>query len=243
MQEVKSLKKAASVPSQLNRFRNDGESKVALHPPVKRLKNFKDQFAGNLHETRTTSSETSDNVASDSEPSQASKEFASTVTTIPSRENDSNIEVMPTEDSRESTTEKLEMRPSTSRTAESSGELPSEQSQVTQAYELASEMLSPSESSVAEGSGSGGGRETGLKSSTMINIEVAPNPKSESPEYCKEEYYSAQSSGMWIFPDNTRRLCITTAGKQVIKTGFHHDEDKTHHLEKISSESDVLEKV
>ncbi|KAL7091757.1 hypothetical protein ACP275_12G124000 [Erythranthe tilingii] len=166
--------------------------------------------------------------------------------------NDSNIEDLATEDSRESAMEELESssvdltRQSTSETATTSEGKPEEQFQETEAYKLSSELLNSSESSVEEeGSGSGGGRETSLKRSTMVNIQVASNPKPKSQEYCnEEEYYSDQSSGMWIFPDNTRRLCITTAGnKQDRKiVGGHQDEAKTRHAKKISSESEVLEK-
>ncbi|KAL7133163.1 hypothetical protein ABFS83_12G121700 [Erythranthe nasuta] len=166
-------------------------------------------------------------------------------------ENDSNIDDLAKESSRESAMEELEnssvdlTRQSTSETATTSEGKPEEQFQESEAYELSSELLNSSESSVEEGSGSGGGRETSLKRSNMVNIQVASNPKPKSPEYCRdEEYYSAETSGMWIFPDNTRRLCITTAGnKQDRKiVGGDQDEDKTRLAKKISSESEVLEK-
>ncbi|KAI3447124.1 hypothetical protein Pfo_003789 [Paulownia fortunei] len=254
LQEVKSLKKAPSIQSQLNRFREEGlledrESKAVLHPADKSLRNLKDHFAGNLHQTPTTISGRGGNVSSDAEPSQAPIELASMVTPILSGGNDSNIEDMPRAAPREPTVKELDkspvdlMRQSTSETATSSGRMPEEQSQVTQAYKLSTRLLNASEFSVAEGSGRGRGRGTGLKSSTMINIQVASNPKPKSLEYYKEECYSAQSSGMWIFPDNTRRLCITTAGKQVMKiVGHHHNEAKTRQVKKISPEPEMLEK-
>ncbi|KAK4432907.1 hypothetical protein Salat_1052900 [Sesamum alatum] len=157
-----------------------------------------------------------------------SEESASTVTPIPSGSGAA---------SKEPTVKKLEisvvdlMRQSTSKTATSSGRMPEEQSQVTQS----SDLLKSSKSSVAEGSGRGRG--TGLKSSTIIDIKVASNPKRKSLEYYKDECYSTQRSGMWIFPDNTRRLCITTAGKQVMKiVGHQHGEAKTREAKKGSSE-------
>ncbi|XP_012848073.1 PREDICTED: uncharacterized protein LOC105968027 isoform X3 [Erythranthe guttata] len=166
--------------------------------------------------------------------------------------NDSNIDDLAKESSRESAIEGLERssvdltRQSTSETATTSEGKPEEQFQESEACELSSELLNSSESSgEEEGSGSGRGRETSLKRSTMVNIQVASNPKPKSPEYCKEEeYYSAETSGMWIFPDNTKRLCITTAGnKQDRKiVGGDQDEAKTRHAKKISSESEVLEK-
>ncbi|KAL8035889.1 hypothetical protein ABFX02_12G124500 [Erythranthe guttata] len=344
-QEVKSMKRVSSVPSQLNRFTVEGlledrESKTVLNPPVKSSRNLKGQFDGNLHQEPTA-------LSGKSEPL---KELTSTVTTIQSEGNDSNIEDVLSTASKESTMEELDRSPidltrqSTSETATTSSEFsvaelsengigketnsksltmvdiqvapipksppeyhkedcypaqssdmpmlsaggndsnihdlakessresameelenssvdltrqstsetattsegkPEEQFQESEAYELSSELLSSSESSVEEGSGSGGGRETSLKRSNMVNIQVASNPKPKSPEYCKdEEYYSAETSGMWIFPDNTRRLCITTAGnKQDRKiVGGDQDEDKIRLAKKISSESEVQEK-
>ncbi|KAL0315760.1 UNVERIFIED_CONTAM: hypothetical protein Sradi_5454200 [Sesamum radiatum] len=108
--------------------------------------------------------------------------------------------------------------------------MPEEQSQVTRS----SNLLKSSQSSVADGSGRGRG--TGLKSSKIIDIKVASNPKPKSLEYYNDECYSTQSSGMWIFPDNARRLCITTAGKQVMKiVGHQHSEAKTREANKRSS--------
>lgn len=247
-QEVKSLKKAPSVQSQLNRLRKEGlleeqGSKAVVPPADKSSTDFKDHFAG-------TVSGRAGNVPSDSELSHAPKELSSTVTPIHSGGNDPNTEDTFGASSSKQTVKELEklpvdlMRQSTSETATSSGRMPEEQSKVTQPYKLSSKSLKSSESSVAEGSGRGRGRGTGLKSSTMINIQVASNSKSKTLEYYKEECYSAQSSGMWIFPDNTRHLCITTAGKQVMKiVGRHHSEAKTCQVKKISSELEVLEKV
>ncbi|KAK6151938.1 hypothetical protein DH2020_014573 [Rehmannia glutinosa] len=191
---------------------------------------LQDQY---LQQTSTT--------VTQSGPSEAPKELASAVTTVLSGENDSNIADLSREASREPTVTENENLPvnltrqSTSETATSSGRMPDEQLRITQD----SKMLNSSESSVEEGSGRG----TGLKSSTTIDVQMASNSKPRSLEYYKEEYYSAQSSGMWIFPDNTRRLCITTAGKQVMKiVGPHHNEGETRQESKISSEAEVQEK-
>ncbi|KAL0426902.1 UNVERIFIED_CONTAM: hypothetical protein Slati_2865000 [Sesamum latifolium] len=49
---------------------------------------------------------------------------------------------------------------------------------------------------------------------------------------------------MWIFPDNARRLCITTAGKQVMKiVGHQHSEAKTREANKGSSALEMPDKV
>ncbi|KAK4391791.1 hypothetical protein Sango_1956900 [Sesamum angolense] len=156
-----------------------------------------------------------------------SNESSSTVTPVPSGSGAA---------SREPTVKELEitvvdlMRQSTSKTATSSGRMPEEQSQVTRS----SNLLKSSQSSIADGSGRGRG--TGLKSSKIIDIKVASNPKPKSLEYYNDECYSTQSSGMWIFPDNARRLCITTAGKQVMKiVGHQHSEAKTREANKRSS--------
>ncbi|KAK6126798.1 hypothetical protein DH2020_039446 [Rehmannia glutinosa] len=226
----KTLTKAPSVPSQLNRLRKEGliedrESKPVVLPEDKSSTKSKDQY---LQQTSTT--------VTQSGPSEAPKELASAVTTVLSGENDSNIADLSREASREPTVTENENLPvnltrqSTSETATSSGRMPDEQLRITQD----SKMLNSSESSVEEGSGRG----TGLKSSTTIDVQMASNSKPRSLEY-----YSAQSSGMWIFPDNTRRLCITTAGKQVMKiVGPHHNEGETRQESKISSEAEVQEK-
>ncbi|KAL0345107.1 UNVERIFIED_CONTAM: hypothetical protein Sradi_4342000 [Sesamum radiatum] len=163
-----------------------------------------------------------------------SEESTSTVTPIPSGSRGA---------SREPTVKELEisvvdsMRQSTSKTATSSGRMPEEQSQVTQS----SNLLKSSQSSVADGSRSGRG--TGLKSSKIVDIKVASNAKLKSLEYYNDECYSTQSSGMWIFPDNARRLCITTAGKQVMKiVGRQHSEAKTREANEGSSSLEMPDK-
>lgn len=213
------MKRAASVPSQLNRVRKesllvDRATDTAVSPADKASFDFRDRHLRNLHRMPTTVGGTDGDVLSDGEPSQAGKELPSTV--------------RPTRSERTSSKETLKegenstvdlMRQSDSEIATSSGRRTS------------SKLVSCSESSVAEGSGRGRG--TGLKSSTMINIQVAP----QTLQHYKEEYHSAQSSGMWIFPDNTRRLCITTAGEQVMKiVGRRRSEARTHQANNISSE-------
>lgn len=217
VQEVKSMKRAASVPSQMNLSRKESlienrPSKTVVSLADKTSTDFKDQHLRNLQQLPTTVSRRVGEVLSECEPSQAKKEIL--------KEGEK-----PTVDL---------VRQLASETATSSGRMTEELSQLPQPFELSSRLLSSSESSV-EG-GSGRGRGTGLKDSTTNNIQVASNPLQKTLEYYKEECLSAQSSGVWIFPDNTRRLCITTAGEQVMKiVGHFNNEAKTHQANKISS--------
>lgn len=149
------------------------------------------------------------------DPSHAATELSSTETPISSAGNDPQ-----------------KLRQSTSETATSSGKKPEEQ---TQSYALSTNSINSTESSAVQGSGRGRGRGTSLESSTM----VVGSDKKPTTEYCNEECYSGESSGIWIFPDNTRPLCITTAGKEVAKIWHHQNEAETHKGKKISSESKV----
>ncbi|KAL4652575.1 hypothetical protein ACB092_01G242200 [Castanea dentata] len=49
-----------------------------------------------------------------------------------------------------------------------------------------------------------------------VNIQAASNHKLESLHYCEDNHYLFESSGAWIFPDEARRLCVTTGGKKVM---------------------------
>uniref|UniRef100_A0A5B7AFK1 Uncharacterized protein n=1 Tax=Davidia involucrata TaxID=16924 RepID=A0A5B7AFK1_DAVIN len=60
----------------------------------------------------------------------------------------------------------------------------------------------------------GSGRQK--KDSPEINVRGASNDKLKSVAYCEDAHNSFESSGAWIFPDDARRLCITTGGKQVM---------------------------
>ncbi|KAH6806565.1 hypothetical protein C2S51_031396 [Perilla frutescens var. frutescens] len=229
LQEVKSMK-SASVPSQLNMSRKEGlledrPTKTVVSPADKTLTDFKDRHLRNLQQLPTAVSGRAGEVSIECEPSQAEKELPSTVTPTLSKE------IL--KEGEKSTVDLT--RQLASETATSSGRMAEKRTRVPQPYDHSSRLLNSSESSVAEGSGRGRG--TGLKSSTMNNIQLASNPEPKTLEYYKEECLSAQSSGMWIFPDNTRRLCITTAGEQVMKiVGHHHSEAKPHQTNKISSE-------
>ncbi|XP_057768276.1 uncharacterized protein LOC130988449 isoform X6 [Salvia miltiorrhiza] len=242
-QGVKSMKRAASVPSHLNRsskegFLEDRPTKSVSSTADKTSTDFKDHHLKNLHTLPTAVSERASKVSSECEPPQVKKELPSTVTPTLSESSDnpyaeymsrasSSIEVEEGEKSSLDIRRKI-----ASETATSSGRMSEERSQP----EISSRLLKSSESSAAEASGRGRG--TSLKSSTVINAQVVSNLKQRTLEYYKEEYDSAQASGMWIFPDNTSRLCITTAGEQDMKiVGHYNNETKTHQANIISSEN------
>ncbi|KAG6421059.1 hypothetical protein SASPL_117608 [Salvia splendens] len=200
VQEVKSMKRAASVPSQLNisskeRFLEDRATKSVVSPADQTSTDSKDPNLRNLHKLPTM---VSGKVLSKCEPSQVEN---------------SSVDIR---------------RQLASETATSSERTDEEQSQDS------SRLV---KSSAAEGSGRGRG--TGLKSSSTINAKVDSNLKWKKLDYYnKEEYDSAQTSGMWIFPDNTSRLRITTAGEQDIKiVGHYNNKAKTHQANSISSET------
>ncbi|XP_057768289.1 uncharacterized protein LOC130988449 isoform X18 [Salvia miltiorrhiza] len=243
IQGVKSMKRAASVPSHLNRsskegFLEDRPTKSVSSTADKTSTDFKDHHLKNLHTLPTAVSERASKVSSECEPPQVKKELPSTVTPTLSESSDnpyaeymsrasSSIEVEEGEKSSLDIRRKI-----ASETATSSGRMSEERSQP----EISSRLLKSSESSAAEASGRGRG--TSLKSSTVINAQVVSNLKQRTLEYYKEEYDSAQASGMWIFPDNTSRLCITTAGEQDMKiVGHYNNETKTHQANIISSEN------
>ncbi|XP_047949742.1 uncharacterized protein LOC125195649 isoform X3 [Salvia hispanica] len=199
VQEVKSMKRAASVPSQMNisskeRFLEDRATKSVVSPAEQTSTHSKDPNMRNLHKLPTM---VSGKVLSKCEPSQVEN---------------SSVDIR---------------RQLASKTATSSGRTDEEQSQDS------SRLM---KSSAAEGSGRGRG--TGLKSSNTINAQAASNLKRKNLDYYnKEEYDSAQTSGMWIFPDNTSPLCITTAGEHDMKiVGHYNNKAKTHQANSVSSE-------
>lgn len=49
-----------------------------------------------------------------------------------------------------------------------------------------------------------------------FNIQGASTHKLESVHYCEDNHYLFKTSGAWIFPDEARRLCVTTGGKKVM---------------------------
>ncbi|KAL1563308.1 hypothetical protein AAHA92_05793 [Salvia divinorum] len=236
VQEVKSMKREASVASQLiisskEGFLEDRATKNVVSPADQTSTDSKDPHLRNLHKLPTM---VSGKVLSKCEPSRVEKELPSTVTSTLSEQSDQYAEHMSIANSRMEVSEEGEnssvniRRKLASETATSSGRTSDEQSQDS------SRLM---KSSAAEGSGRGRG--TGLNSSSMINAQVASNLKRKTLDYYnKEEYDSAQTSGMWIFPDNTSPLCITTAGELNIKlVGHYNNKAKTHQANNISSET------
>lgn len=73
--------------------------------------------------------------------------------------------------------------------------------------------------------------------------EEASNSGTKSLTLYEEECASRQSSGLWIFPDDRRHTCMTTAGEHNVKfLGHQWYEAGTCRGKEISSESQVLEK-
>ncbi|MCD9643638.1 hypothetical protein HAX54_031256 [Datura stramonium] len=51
------------------------------------------------------------------------------------------------------------------------------------------------------------------------NREIRSETSNLKPKliaYCANELYDSENSGAWIFPDNKKRLCMTTAGKNIV---------------------------
>lgn len=59
--------------------------------------------------------------------------------------------------------------------------------------------------------------------SAEISVQVASLVKPKSLEYREEELFHLKNPGMWIFPNDRNRLCITTAGKTVMNLLGSHD--------------------
>lgn len=200
-------------------------------------------FESNLVQIPANTSKRADIVLGDTEPSQAAQKLESSTTPISSKGKDSKVEDISTAAHGELTVKERKksavefMRPSTLGTATSSGRMNQDQLQVVQAYSFSDEPLGSSESSAVEG----GDTSTELESSTKLYIQVASNQKTKSLECYEEEYHSSERSGMWIFPDNTQRLCITTAGKKVMKI-LGRLEARTRQEKKYSSKSQMAEK-
>ncbi|XP_073275915.1 uncharacterized protein [Primulina huaijiensis] len=85
---------------------------------------------------------------------------------------------------------------------------------------------------------------TGLEGSKVTDIQGTSDQKPELLDFDKEEYNSPESSGLWIFPHNVGRLCITTAGNQVMKiVELQHVEANAHQEKEVSLESEILEQA
>lgn len=78
----------------------------------------------------------------------------------------------------------------------------------------------------------------GRTDSTKIDIQVASIEESKSLDYYEHELLSSENSGMWVFPNNTKCLCVTAAGKRVMNLlGSGPPETNSHQKKKSSISS------
>ncbi|CAK9134951.1 unnamed protein product [Ilex paraguariensis] len=103
------------------------------------------------------------------------------------------------------------MRASISEIATVSGRMHKELSGIVQPQNRSAKQGDPIGTSVLEGGEMG----IGSKNLHEISIEGPSNEKLKSVAFCEQEHSLLQTSGMWILPDKTRHLCITTASKKV----------------------------
>lgn len=59
-------------------------------------------------------------------------------------------------------------------------------------------------------------REIRSETSPEVHFEKASNVKPKLIACRKDELFDSENSGAWIFPDNKRRLCMTSAGKNIV---------------------------
>ncbi|XP_009774390.1 uncharacterized protein [Nicotiana sylvestris] len=104
------------------------------------------------------------------------------------------------------------MRLSNLETATSSQRINVAHSDMLKANNLAAGQDCSNDPSVAEQ------RNTEIRSEALleVHIERVPNEKPKLIAYCENEHYDSENSGVWIFPDNKNRVCITTAGESAV---------------------------
>ncbi|XP_022867802.1 uncharacterized protein LOC111387478 isoform X2 [Olea europaea var. sylvestris] len=202
-------------------------------------------FESNLVQIPANIGKGADIVLGVTEPSHSAQNLESSTTIFLSKRKDSKVEDISTAAQGELTVKESKkmpvefMRPSTLGTATSSGRMNEDQLRVVQAYNSSDVLLCSSNSSAVEGVDT----RTGLESSIKLYNQLASNQKTKSVEYYEKEYHSSERSGIWIFPDNTQRLCITTAGKKAMKIlERRHIEARTRQEKKYSSKSQMAEK-
>lgn len=82
---------------------------------------------------------------------------------------------------------------------------------------------------------------TQLKDLGTVNVQ---NKQTDSSARNKlDKYYSFESSGIWIFPDETRKVCITTSGKSVMGIVENQDTESLSHQNLDFSKLENMEKV
>lgn len=174
----------------------------------------------------------------DNKPSQVTRQvIKSNASKVQSKEADASIKSelksdhKETKKERDNSSEGL-MRSSTSKTATVLGQKEEETSGGLQPSYFDSEQTDSGGPSVIEG----GGEETSSNNSS--ESLVASNNKLNSIH--EDEQYHYESSGVWIFPDDTRHLCITTGISEVMKlhNGCHAEGKKSfsvpEKLEKVT---------
>lgn len=89
--------------------------------------------------------------------------------------------------------------------------------------------------------GPGSSRTAEAQSQVTRAYKRVSDSDTKSLKHCQEECSSTLSSGTWVlFPDDTRHLCITTAGEQIMKPISHHSNEATsYQTQNISPESKV----
>ncbi|XP_016441383.2 uncharacterized protein LOC107766970 isoform X2 [Nicotiana tabacum] len=104
------------------------------------------------------------------------------------------------------------MRLSNLETATSSQRINVAHSDMLKANNLAAGQDCSNDPSVAEQ------RNTEIRSEALleVHIERVTNEKPKLIAYCENEHYDSENSGVWIFPDNKNRVCITTAGESAV---------------------------
>ncbi|XP_019249144.1 PREDICTED: uncharacterized protein LOC109228493 isoform X2 [Nicotiana attenuata] len=104
------------------------------------------------------------------------------------------------------------MRLSNLETATSSQIINVAHSDMLKANNLAADQDRSNDPSVAEQQN----REIRSEALLEVHIERVSNEKPKLIAYCENEHYDSENSGVWIFPDNKNRVCITTAGESAV---------------------------
>lgn len=76
------------------------------------------------------------------------------------------------------------------------------------------------------------------------HLDINHPCKLDSVEHFDSKYYSFESSGVWIFPDESRKICITTIGKRVMDLVESQDTKCISHQRSLDfSKLENMEKV
>ncbi|XAR53433.1 hypothetical protein NMG60_11021980 [Bertholletia excelsa] len=104
------------------------------------------------------------------------------------------------------------------------------------------EHLSINEQDTAVTNRHGSRVHTQSRNSHEISMQRTLEVQLKVAAFCENEL-SSESSGAWIFPDHTRRLCMTTGSKQIMElVGVPGIQERTHKGKKSFSLSEKVEK-